>query len=48
MAEPSTSVPSTEEDPMLTEIKKKVADAFDTFDHESNKTVDVRLVVRFN
>ena len=44
MAEPSTSAPTTEEDPILTEIKKKVADAFDTFDHESNKTVDVRLV----
>lgn len=44
MAEPSTSVPTTEEDPMLVEIKRKVADAFDTFDHESNKTVDVRLV----
>ena len=44
MAEPSTSVPTTEEDPTLVEIKRKVADAFDTFDHESNKTVDVRLV----
>ena len=44
MAEASTSVPSTEEDPILMEIKKKVADAFDTFDHESNKTVDVKLV----
>jgi len=44
MAEPSASVPSTVEDPILTETKKRVAETFDTFDHESNKTVDVRLV----
>ena len=24
------------------ELQKKIADAFDIFDHESNKTVDVR------
>ena len=44
MAEPFSSALTTVEDLILVEIKKKVADAFDTFDHESNKTVDVRLV----
>ncbi len=29
------------------EIQKKIADAFDVFDHESNKTVDVRYVHTF-
>ncbi|ELT88829.1 hypothetical protein CAPTEDRAFT_195790 [Capitella teleta] len=29
---------------MLADIQKKVSDAFDIFDHESNKTVDVREV----
>ena len=28
---------------MIDEIQKKINDAFDIFDHESNKTVDVRL-----
>ena len=27
---------------MLADIQKKVTEAFDIFDHESNKTVDVR------
>ena len=31
-----------EKDPILAEINKKVDDAFDVFDHEGNKTVDVR------
>ncbi|KAH9504739.1 Dynein regulatory complex protein 8 [Bulinus truncatus] len=31
-------------DSILTEIQKKITDAFDIFDHESNKTVDVREV----
>ncbi|XP_071962487.1 dynein regulatory complex protein 8-like [Antedon mediterranea] len=29
---------------LLAEIQKKISDAFDIFDHESNKTVDVREV----
>ena len=29
---------------MIDEIQKKISDAFDIFDHESNKTVDVRYV----
>ena len=31
-----------EKDPILVEINKKIESAFDIFDHESNKTVDVR------
>ena len=31
-----------EKDPILVEINKKIENAFDIFDHESNKTVDVR------
>ena len=31
-----------EKDPILVEINKKIEAAFDIFDHESNKTVDVR------
>ena len=27
------------------ELQKRIADAFDIFDHESNKTVDVRYVI---
>ena len=33
---------AVEKDPVLAEITKKVEDAFAIFDHESNKTVDVR------
>jgi len=33
-----------EKDPILAEINKKIEDAFDIFDHENNKTVDVREV----
>merc|ERR1711976_590111 len=29
---------------LLADIQKKITDAFDIFDHESNKTVDVREV----
>jgi len=29
---------------MLAEIEKRITDAFDIFDHESNKTVDVREI----
>lgn len=32
-------------DSLLKEIDKRIEDAFDIFDHESNKTVDVRLVL---
>merc|ERR1712154_515246 len=31
-------------DSMIAEVQKKITDAFDIFDHESNKTVDVREV----
>ena len=31
-----------EKDPILQEINKKIENAFDIFDHENNKTVDVR------
>ena len=33
-----------EKDPVLLEINKKIEENFDIFDHESNKTVDVRYV----
>lgn len=29
-------------DPLLAETSKAISDTFDTFDHESNKTVDKR------
>lgn len=29
-------------DSIAAELQKKIAEAFDIFDHESNKTVDVR------
>ena len=32
-------------DSMIAEVQKKITDAFDIFDHEANKTVDVRYVV---
>ncbi|KAL5474701.1 hypothetical protein EMCRGX_G026685 [Ephydatia muelleri] len=32
------------EDPAIVEIKKRIENAFEIFDHESNKTVDVREV----
>lgn len=35
-------VPKKEVDPVLAEINKKIEEAFDIFDHEHNKTVDVR------
>ena len=31
-----------ESDPILADINKNIEDAFDIFDHESSKTVDVR------
>ncbi|NWZ38769.1 DRC8 protein, partial [Brachypodius atriceps] len=32
---------------LVAEIEKKITEAFDVFDRESNKTVDVRFVNRF-
>ena len=32
-----------EKDPVLADINQRVLDAFDIFDHDGNKTVDVRL-----
>lgn len=29
-------------DPLVAEIHKRISDAFDVFDHDNNKTVDVR------
>ncbi len=34
--------PLIEKDPVLVDINKKIVEAFDIFDHESNKTADVR------
>lgn len=31
-----------EKDPILADINKRIFDAFDIFDHDGNKTVDVR------
>ncbi len=31
-----------EKDPIIAEINKRILDAFDIFDHDCNKTVDVR------
>ncbi|XP_071787302.1 dynein regulatory complex protein 8-like [Asterias amurensis] len=42
MAAPADEKESAES--LLAETQKKIADAFDIFDHESNKTVDVREV----
>ncbi|XP_078001331.1 dynein regulatory complex protein 8-like [Glandiceps talaboti] len=42
MAAPADEKESAES--LLAEIQKKITDAFDIFDHESNKTVDVREV----
>lgn len=39
---PEDTTPLIEKDPVLAEINKRVLDAFDVFDHEGNKTVDVR------
>ncbi|XP_064394582.1 dynein regulatory complex protein 8-like [Halichondria panicea] len=36
--------PLIEKDPVLVDINKKIVEAFDIFDHESNKTADVREV----
>ena len=36
--------PLIEKDPVLVDINKKIVEAFDIFDHESNKTADVRYV----
>ena len=41
----STSQPEVrevEKDPVLADINKRILDAFDIFDHDGNKTVDVR------
>lgn len=37
-----TEPKAVEKDPVLAEITKRIEDAFGIFDHESNKTVDVR------
>lgn len=37
-------VPKKEADPVLADINKRIEEAFDIFDHEHNKTVDVREV----
>lgn len=34
-------VPKKEADPFLADINRKIEEAFDLFDHEHNKTVDV-------
>lgn len=39
----STDV-KVEKDPILADINKRILDAFDIFDHDGNKTVDVRHV----
>ncbi len=31
-----------EKDPVLADINKRILEAFDIFDHDGNKTVDVR------
>lgn len=35
-------VPKKEADPVLADINRRIEEAFDIFDHEHNKTVDVR------
>lgn len=50
MADNTSPAPSSEQgkptpessDSSAAELQKTISDAFDTFDHESNKTVDVR------
>lgn len=37
-------VPKKEADPILADINRRIEEAFDLFDHEHNKTVDVREV----
>lgn len=44
MTETARAEPAAPEDPAIVEIKKRIENAFEIFDHESNKTVDVRLV----
>ncbi|XP_074608086.1 dynein regulatory complex protein 8-like [Acropora palmata] len=52
MADDTSPAPSSEQgkptpessDSSAAELQKTISDAFDTFDHESNKTVDVREV----
>lgn len=41
-ADQEDSLKEVEKDPVLAEINKKILNAFDIFDHEGNKTVDVR------
>ena len=40
-AEEETGI-KVEKDPILADINKRILDAFDIFDHDGNKTVDVR------
>ena len=35
-------VKELEKDPVLADINKRIVEAFDIFDHDGNKTVDVR------
>lgn len=37
-------VPKRESDPVLVDINRRIEEAFDIFDHENNKTVDVREI----
>lgn len=40
------SEPKPVTDPLVAEIHKRISDAFDVFDHDHNKTVDVRCEAR--
>ena len=41
-AEEGAEPKAPEKDPILAEINKKIEESFEIFDHNSNKTVDVR------
>ena len=38
----SKEQPKTETDPIILEIKQKIKETFEIFDHEGNQTVDKR------
>ena len=38
------STEASDQETMTAELKRKIGEAFDIFDHESNKTVDVREI----
>eukprot|EP00493_Phyllostaurus_siculus_P025421 UN25765 len=44
MANPNPDEAKESAESLLADIQKKITEAFDIFDHESNKTVDVREV----